>query len=163
MKKKIIEFISMLILVGVSFQPAFVQGQEKKSFDVDSINSDSLISIETTGVGLDQYGTKREQDNPSALPKQTFTQYNLYAPPSLWSSWYKIGTHAGPVTYSVKLEPIGDTMVKGRVRYFDANNKQVVREFIDKAVFRTGNSWAHVELSMKGIPLGTAVKVTVSP
>lgn len=110
------------------------------------VNLPDSISVDS---GVDHF------DNPR--------RYKLHALPSTWSSWYKIGSHSGRVTYTVTLEPEGNTNVKGKIKYYDESGAQVVRVFYDRATFTTGNSVAYIELSLKGLPLGTPVFVTVSP
>lgn len=85
---------------------------------------------------------------------------NLYAPPGFWSMWYNIGVVQGPRTVRVSINPIGSTLVKGRIRYWGEENKQVEREFIGDIKFSIGNHIGPVELRLIGIPLGSAVIIS---
>ncbi len=87
----------------------------------------------------------------------------FWAKPVSWSPYYELSSHAGSIGYKVTLDVIGDTQVRGRIRYWDTNGRQVERDFYDSIEFRTGNSFALVELKLKGEPLGSSVRVTYNP
>jgi hypothetical protein len=89
--------------------------------------------------------------------------YAAYAGPNIWGPWVIILSHLGIVNCSISAKPVGDTVLRCRVRYFDSKNVQVTEEWNGDVKITTSNSVANVEVSFLGIPLGSAVDGTVSP
>jgi hypothetical protein len=89
--------------------------------------------------------------------------FHAYAGPSIWGDWVSVADHLGVVTYNITAEAVGNTVLRSRVRYFSAPDHQVVDEFGDSVTITTGNVVASVEVSFKGVPLGSAVDGTIEP
>ena len=92
---------------------------------------------------------------------------NAYAPPLIWGAEIIIENHLGSISRSISYEPLGDTLVMGRVKYFKEETgnpagKYVEVEFKDEITVKTSNSVASIKCDFKGIVLGSAVTVTVS-
>lgn len=103
---------------------------------------------------------------PRDLGKQAFktalrTRYQVYAPPLVFGNWSVVGSHIGTVTVHLVVEPIGDTVVVGQVRYFNSQNVQVEEEFHKETTVSTGNSVANIEVRLKGTPTGSSCWVDV--
>lgn len=93
-------------------------------------------------------------------------QFSALALPLAWGPWTEIQSHLGSLTFTITYAPLGDTLVMGRVRYFKKGNPdpgQVVEEFKDETSITTSNSVANIEVSFKGIILGSAVNGTIEP
>lgn len=71
--------------------------------------------------------------------------------------------HLGEVTYRIDAVPVGDTVLRCRVRYYKAVRNQVTEEWRDDVTIRTANVVASVEVSFMGLPTGSAVEGTVNP
>lgn len=100
-------------------------------------------------------------EDPSILGRA----FNGYAPPNFWGAWQTIASHIGSVSYSISYTAIGDTLVMGQVRYYNAANggQQVIEEFRDSTSITTSNSVANVEVRFRGTPLGSAVRGIINP
>lgn len=88
--------------------------------------------------------------------------FNIWAPPMIYGPWVVVASHGGVVRYTITARPQGSTMVMGEVKYHSHTGERV-EAFKDVARITTGNSWANVRVRFKGIPLGSAVDVRVSP
>lgn len=91
------------------------------------------------------------------------TRYQVYAPPIVYGSWHIVGSHIGTASFNISVDPLGDTIVVGEARYYDKNNKHVIKPFSETITVLTGNSVAHVEIRLKGSPTGSSCWVTVIP
>lgn len=85
-----------------------------------------------------------------------------YAAPMAWGPWVTIESHGGSISFDINYRAVGDTLVLGKVRYFNKDNKKVEEQFRDEVIITTGNSWANVEVCFKGNPLGSTVEGTIS-
>jgi hypothetical protein len=65
-------------------------------------------------------------------------QFTAYAPPMAWGVWHTIESHGGSIARTITYEPIGDTVVKGKVKYFKFEGEVVEEEFKDKVSIKTG-------------------------
>jgi hypothetical protein len=89
--------------------------------------------------------------------------YNAYAPPNFYGTWTQVGAHAGAASFNIKAEPIGNTVIVGEVKYFPyANKPAIVVPFRGGVNIRTCPCYGTVQVHFKGIPTGSAVKVTVN-
>lgn len=84
-----------------------------------------------------------------------------YAAPCMFGPWVTAGSHGGKVHYSIKAKAEGNTLVLGEVRYWSSERTQSVQGFKESIDVTTGNVWGIVQVHFKGIPLGSAVRVTV--
>jgi hypothetical protein len=89
--------------------------------------------------------------------------FSAYAGPNVFGPWTQIGSHAGAITYTINASPVGNTAIVGEVAYFAADGQRKVEPFYGSTVIRTCNCYATVQVRFKGIPLGSAVNVNVSP
>jgi hypothetical protein len=89
--------------------------------------------------------------------------YSAYAGPSAWGPWITIGSHIGVADFKITANPVGATLLKCRVRYYQTSITQVIEEWIDSVFITCGNCVASVEVSFMGIPTGSAVDGTVNP
>jgi hypothetical protein len=90
-------------------------------------------------------------------------QYSAYAGPSTWGPWVKVAEHTAPITFDVTATPVGNTVLRCRVRYFRTDTQQATEEWRDNVRIHTGNCVAVVEVSFMGVPTGSAVDGTVDP
>ena len=90
-------------------------------------------------------------------------QYAAFAGPSIWGNWQEVADPLGVVTYNIAAQPVGDTVLRCRVRYFKTENQQTTEEWRDQTTITTGNAVAKVEVSFMGIPTGSAVDGTIDP
>jgi hypothetical protein len=99
------------------------------------------------------------------LPSQAWGRsynFDAYAPPVVFGQWYDLPGHLGAVTYTVKYKVVGNTVVTGEVKYFDAAGKLRTMPFSGGEVtFRTGESVAQPKIRFKGVPTGSVVRVIV--
>jgi hypothetical protein len=99
-----------------------------------------------------------------AISRATATDYfNAYAAPNVWGPKLTLRAHLGKATYTVSYKAVGKTQVIGQVTYWATKNKEVTKEFNGSITFTTADVVATPTVRFKGIPLGSAVKVTVSP
>jgi hypothetical protein len=92
--------------------------------------------------------------------------YDLYAPPNAYGKVQNLRAHLGKASYSVTLEPAGNspTKVVAQVEYVDAKGKSVKREFATgEFTFEVGDFVGQPKIRLKGVLTGSAVKVTVKP
>jgi hypothetical protein len=87
--------------------------------------------------------------------------FTAYAPPSIWGTWQTIYNSMGSRSFTLSFSAVGDTQVKGKVRYFGAIGK-VEQEFFEQIVFASGDAIANIEVCFKGIPLGSTVDGSIS-
>ncbi|MGG1215867.1 hypothetical protein ABE236_00080 [Priestia endophytica] len=109
---------------------------------------------------------------PERISKDDRTEENLelfqpfehYAPPApIWGDWRVILSQLnGPQNYTIKYEPIGDTVVTGQVRYFNTLNKQVVEGLYQETSITTGNNVSNIEVRFQATPTGSAVRGTIN-
>jgi hypothetical protein len=86
---------------------------------------------------------------------------NAYAAPNAWGPVTYLEAYLGPVTYTVRYEALGKTVVVGEVTY-EGPKGRVVKEFNGSVTFRTHGA-GRPSVRFKGLPLGSAVRVTISP
>jgi hypothetical protein len=86
---------------------------------------------------------------------------NCYAGPSVWGPETRVIAHLGASTYTIDYEAVGSTVVIGQVTYWETKDKQVTKEFNKSITFRTADVAAQPTIRFKGVPTGSAVKVTV--
>lgn len=91
--------------------------------------------------------------------------YQAYAPPMIWGPWVTVASHLGSVTYKITSEPVGDTVLECKIRYFKGpgGGTQVEERWVKDVTITTSDSVANVEVSFKGVPTGSKVEGTVSP
>jgi hypothetical protein len=87
----------------------------------------------------------------------------VYAAPNVFGPWETVANHGGSITFTISVEPIGDTVVTGEVRYYGENNSRVVEGFFQKTTITTSNSYGIVEVRLKGTPSGASCWVDVTP
>jgi hypothetical protein len=87
--------------------------------------------------------------------------HDAYAPPAKYGPTLSLRAHLGTATYSISYEAVGSTKVIGEVTYINAKGKEVTEEFNGSITIKCGNVVAQPKVRFKGIPLGSAVKVTV--
>lgn len=88
----------------------------------------------------------------------------IYAPPLVFGPWEVVGSHIGEVNYSITVEPIGDTLITGEVKYFKRDGgAQVTEAFSKQTSVSTSNSVANVEVRLKGTPTGSSCWVDTVP
>lgn len=97
----------------------------------------------------------------SPAEAQRTEHYSVYAPPMKFGKWTKVGAHIGKFQVTVKVTPKGATRVFGEVRYY-VNGRIMTKPFTGSVKFQTGNDIANVRVRLKGIPLGTACRVSVT-
>ena len=86
------------------------------------------------------------------------SNYQAYAPPLFWGSWYVIYSHMGRKNLTVSASPIGDTALFGEVKYaIGAPGWWTTVPFGNSVSFTTGYSAADVSVHFYGSPYGTAV------
>ncbi len=86
----------------------------------------------------------------------------VQAGPNVFGRWYQVGAHAGAVTYTITATPIGGSSIDGEVLYFGADGRQHQDRLVRYTVIRTCDCVGTVKVRFRGIPLGTAVKVTIN-
>ncbi|MBV8453282.1 MAG: hypothetical protein JOZ29_13565 [Deltaproteobacteria bacterium] len=89
--------------------------------------------------------------------------FAAYAGPSTWGPWLDVAHPVGSVAYAITAEPVGDTTLRCRVRYYKDENNQVVEEWRESVNIVTGNAVATVDVSFMGLLTGTAVNGTINP
>jgi hypothetical protein len=92
--------------------------------------------------------------------------FHLHAPPNYWSNWNWLRNTIGPVTLNISYSVIGSTNVVAELQYWKAigSSMQLVQEqFFNHTIIRTANAYAEVDIRLKGLGLGSAVDVYVSP
>ncbi len=89
--------------------------------------------------------------------------YNAYAPPNFWGDWVTIASQTGMASFTITASPVGDTLLRGRVKYYKTARDQSTDEFLDSITIHCGDSINNIEVSFMGIPMGTAVEGTVEP
>ena len=92
------------------------------------------------------------------MPKQ----FDAYAPPIIWGPYLNIQSHGGSVSFTISYKPVGNTLVKGKVRYWKETDKKIELEFLDRITIKTANVWGNIDVCFKGIPLGSAVQGSIS-
>jgi hypothetical protein len=86
---------------------------------------------------------------------------NCYAAPNAWGPKTEVRAHLGKATYTIEYEAVGSTTVIGQVTYWETKDRQVTREFNGSIRFTTADVVAAPIVRFKGVPFGSAVKVTV--
>lgn len=123
-----------------------------------TVNSSRVISekspLDLANLGLEE---EFEKDRKTAFAPE---RKQVYAGPNVFGPWSVVASHIGRVTYKISVEPIGDTVVVGEVRYFDRNNGTVTEGFYKEVEIQAGNSVANVEVRLKGTPFGSSCWVT---
>jgi hypothetical protein len=89
--------------------------------------------------------------------------FAAYAGPSTWGEWVEIASHLGDVSYTITASPVGNTVLRCRVRYYKEVNNQVTEEWRSDVKIKTANVVANVEVSFMGVPFGSAVEGTITP
>ena len=91
--------------------------------------------------------------------------FNGYAPPNFWGSWVTVASHIGSVSYRISYSAVGSTLVVAQVEYWKGSGggSKVVEDFRDTTSITTSNSVANVRVRFKGVPLGSAVRGSISP
>lgn len=92
---------------------------------------------------------------------QRVKSYSVYAPPLVYGNWTKVGSHIGRVAFAIDVTPIGGTRVFGQVKYY-VNGRIRTEDFTGSIVIQTGNDIASIRIRLKGVPLGSACRVTVT-
>jgi hypothetical protein len=90
-------------------------------------------------------------------------EFAAYAGPLKWGLWQTVADHLGVVKYTIEATPVGDTVLRCRVKYFNAPGSEVTEEWRDEVVVTTGDIVASVQVSFMGLPEGSAVKGMISP
>ncbi|PFP09361.1 hypothetical protein COJ90_20855 [Priestia megaterium] len=95
---------------------------------------------------------------------ELFQVFEHYAPPApLWGDWRVILSQLnGPQSYTIKYEPIGDTVVVGQVTYSNNSNQIVKEGLYQETTINTGNSVSNIEVRFQAILTGTAVRGTIT-
>ncbi|MGW8822241.1 hypothetical protein ACWGNU_08960 [Paenibacillus lautus] len=95
---------------------------------------------------------------------ELYKVFEHYAPPApLKGDWRVILSQInGPQSYTIKYEPIGDTIVAGEVRYSNSNNQIVEESFYQEVTIQTGNSVSNIEVRFQATLTGSAVRGTIS-
>jgi hypothetical protein len=88
--------------------------------------------------------------------------YNAYAGPNTWGPAVQVKGHVGSVTYTITYSAVGNTSVIGEVTY-QGPGGQVTKHFNGSITFTTGRVVGAPTVRFRGIPFGSAVRVTVSP
>ena len=91
------------------------------------------------------------------------SRHQVWAGPMVFGNWVAVANHLGSADFTITVEPIGDTVVVGQVRYFDRQNQHVTEDFNGEVSISTGNSVATVEVRLKGGVSGSSCWVDVSP
>jgi hypothetical protein len=90
--------------------------------------------------------------------------FDAYAAPNTWGPTYRLRAHLGRAGYTVSYKAVGKTAVVGEVTYYATKSgPPVTRQFNGSISFTTGDCAATPTVRFKGIPFGSAVKVTVLP
>ena len=79
-----------------------------------------------------------------------------------WGAWNTIESHGGSISRTITYEPVGDTLVLGKVRYFKFKDKSVEEEFKDNTSISTADVWANIEVCFKGVVTGSTVQGEIS-
>lgn len=115
------------------------------------------VEIESAETGPDNEKAKG-LSRGSAFKKE---RVQVYAGPNVFGPWHVVASHIGSVSYDIKVEPVGDTVVVGEVRYYNEQNRQITSGFYRETSINTGNSIANIEVRLKGVPFGSSCWVTV--
>lgn len=91
------------------------------------------------------------------------SEHSVYAGPLIFGPYATVASHIGSVDFEIKVDPIGKTVVVAEVEYINESGKKVTKSFHGKTSIQTGNSIANVRIRLKGVPTGSACRVTVSP
>ncbi len=70
--------------------------------------------------------------------------YSAYAGPSTWGPWITVGSNIGVASFKITAEPVGDTLLRCKVRYYKTATNQVVEEWLDEVNVSCGNCIANV-------------------
>ena len=88
----------------------------------------------------------------------------VWAGPSIFGPWTVVASHAGRVTYSIKVTPVVSTVINSEVRYFgEGDSAPRVQAFFKEITIQTGDSVATVELRLMAVPTGVACWVDINP
>jgi hypothetical protein len=116
------------------------------------------------GQGADELikNAIRTDERTQALGARS--SFTAYAAPMAWGPDATVASHIGSVTYTIKYEAVGDTLVQGQVKYYKGpGGGQLVTElFQDETTITTANAVANVICNFKGVPTGSAVNGTVT-
>lgn len=104
----------------------------------------------------------------AAMNLNAFEVFNLYAPPLTWSPWYTVGSYFTEegIKYTVEAVPAGDgTLLHAQVSFFSNEGEKIIDFTGGTSVTFTvcDNCAANIKVRFKGNPLGTGVKVSVTP
>lgn len=97
-----------------------------------------------------------------AYPQNKALSFDAYAPPMVFGKWKTILSHAGSQRVTIEVEPVGNTIVIGEVRYWQREDKQITCQFKDSITIQTAKVVAVIEVRFKGNPTGTAVQGTIN-
>jgi hypothetical protein len=87
--------------------------------------------------------------------------YNAYAGPNYWGLDVYLRASIGPNSYKISYTALGNTKVLGRVRYHGPDGRLISTEFNGEITIRTGKFYSQPIVDFKGLPFGSAVRVTV--
>jgi len=148
-----------------------IRGASQRGTGKEGIRSQGVVNLQGNLVLGNSVGV-REPFSPDFLAgaesvsdklAAAATEHDVYAPPMVFGPWVTVASHGGAVRVHIRVEPLGDTVVTGQVRYFRAIDKtQVTVDFSREVEVTTANVWANVEVRLRGIPTGSACKVYVS-
>ncbi len=124
-----------------------------------TVNASRVIS-DKSKLDLDKLGLTDEFKKED-IYRFTSERKQVYAGPNVFGPWSVVASHIGRVSYKISVEPIGNTVVVGEVRFYDTNNRRVTKGFFKEVTIQTGNSVANVEVRLKGVPFGSSCWVTI--
>jgi hypothetical protein len=97
--------------------------------------------------------------NAHAEPKVIMAQ----ALPNTFGPQVDVVSHLGSVAVSLSAKPLGKTTIVGEIEYWASpeDKETTKKQFYGDIQIRTGKVVGVVKVRFKGIPLGSAVEVTV--
>jgi hypothetical protein len=89
--------------------------------------------------------------------------HSVWAGPMFFGPWTTIVNQiSGPLIYDVSATPLGDTDIRGEIRYWDFFGAAREEVFFDSVKIRTDNSTQAIDVRFRGDSFGSEVRVIVS-
>ncbi|WP_437905572.1 hypothetical protein WME95_46050 [Sorangium sp. So ce327] len=127
------------------------------------IETPANADVSANLIGERRSAAGRGSPAPRVRAARRSERYQVYAAPApFWGPWSVVGSHIGRATFQIAVEPIGSTVIRGEVKYYDANSTLVEQPFHDQVTIRTGDSVVNVDVRLQGVLSGSSCWVTVS-
>ncbi len=108
------------------------------------------------------FALKKLNGSESTDEKDETERHQVWAAPIRYGPWAVVGEHTGRDHFVISVEPIGSTSVDGEVKYYNRSNELTTETFAKQVAFDVGDSYANVQVRLKGTPTGSSCWVTVS-